>query len=518
MTLPLSSRITHLVSLISYHSSRLTLLNAFKISLFIFCVLGMLSFLCWIWPTEPVMLTLNWPSMKLVLQTDDVATPPAEETVLPVPSAAVTSDSLGMTPAAVAEVVVAPALETAEEVEELVEAPMPLVDLPEGVDPAGIFFPDNDITYLDPFFRALDQSNDKHVRIIHYGDSQIEEDRISAKLRNNMQEKFGGWGTGLQPAMRRYSKPTLKQTTYPELPYSLLFGKQTYSAKDGFYGPMMQVSRVNGKATIDFKPSRMTNYAHSRRFDHIGVLADGHGSIEVVTPDSTYCLTLQDTLFESMQQFYADLPLPVVEAKVIFKGQWNVYGLMLDGQYGVNVDNIPMRGYSGITFNRNKPESMSPFFDQQNVSLIIFQFGGNSVPGLKSDRSIAEYKERIGDAIDYFHRIAPEACILMIGPSDMATIVNGRKQTYPFLPKVVKALREAALSHHAAYWSLYDAMGGWGSMLQWVKARPQLAGEDYVHFTRKGADKMADCLNELLMEHYHNYRQRQTSTPIDHAE
>ena len=37
---------------------------------------------------------------------------------------------------------------------------------------------EHDLTYFDGFFEALDSARLKHVRILHYGDSQIDEDRF----------------------------------------------------------------------------------------------------------------------------------------------------------------------------------------------------------------------------------------------------------------------------------------------------------------------------------------------------
>ena len=48
-------------------------------------------------------------------------------------------------------------------------------------------------------------------------------------------------------------------------------------------------------------------------------------------------------------------------------------------------------------------------------------------------------------------------------------------------------------------------MGGWGSIINWVKARPQLAGPDYIHFTPLGAKKIAQLLYDTLHLYYHFY-------------
>ena len=53
---------------------------------------------------------------------------------------------------------------------------------------------------------------------------------------------------------------------------------------------------------------------------------------------------------------------------------------------------------------------------------------------------------------------------------------------------LVTIQRRVALSHGAAFWSTFDAMGGEGSMARWVKAQPQLGGGDLTHPTPLGAE------------------------------
>lgn len=61
---------------------------------------------------------------------------------------------------------------------------------------------------LDPFFSQLDGLLDGSVartRILHFGDSQIENDRMTALIRYRLQKQFGGSGTGLVQAIPLYS-------------------------------------------------------------------------------------------------------------------------------------------------------------------------------------------------------------------------------------------------------------------------------------------------------------------------
>ncbi len=53
---------------------------------------------------------------------------------------------------------------------------------------------------LDGFFEALIQEKDNAlVRVAHYGDSQLEGDRVTVHIRKNLQAKFGGGGLGFVP-------------------------------------------------------------------------------------------------------------------------------------------------------------------------------------------------------------------------------------------------------------------------------------------------------------------------------
>ena len=70
-------------------------------------------------------------------------------------------------------------------------------------NPDRIYLPNDDYTFFDPVFRAFERARKegKTLRVAHYGDSQIELDRISSNLREALQTRFGGRGTGMFPAL-----------------------------------------------------------------------------------------------------------------------------------------------------------------------------------------------------------------------------------------------------------------------------------------------------------------------------
>jgi lysophospholipase L1-like esterase len=201
-----------------------------------------------------------------------------------------------------------------------------------------------------------------------------------------------------------------------------------------------------------------------------------------------------------------NLPEPIDRFSLRFSGTGEVYGIAADGVSGVAVDNIPFRGSSGTFFNTLDSALMTSMFKALNTKLIILEFGGNMMPSIRSEKAVKAYRNRMSEQIAWLRKICPEAKILLIGPSDMSTKVNGRLCTYPYLDPMVEALKETALYNGAAFWNMYEVMGGPNSMMEWVKHSPALAAPDYVHFTPKGAERIAALFCETLMIYYDYYR------------
>ena len=86
-----------------------------------------------------------------------------------------------------------------------------------------IFLSENGRENLHRFFDKLQQvANEKaKIHVLHYGDSQIEGDRMTAYIRQMIQIQFGGNGPGLVPAVNVYNTISFKQS------YSANFDRYT---------------------------------------------------------------------------------------------------------------------------------------------------------------------------------------------------------------------------------------------------------------------------------------------------
>lgn len=184
--------------------------------------------------------------------------------------------------------------------------------------------------------------------------------------------------------------------------------------------------------------------------------------------------------------------------RIDFKGKGEVYGISLESDRGIMVDNIPMRGCAGTIFTSLSSKQLKDYFSQTSTRLIIMQFGGNVMPYTEEEKDVTQYVRRIRTQVQLMKRLAPNSSILFVGPSDMIERKNGQLQTYAMLPLMEQSLHAMAVEEQIGYFSIFEAMGGAGGMIKWKEQG--LAGSDYVHFTRKGADKVGELLAQWLLK------------------
>ena len=189
----------------------------------------------------------------------------------------------------------------------------------------------------------------------------------------------------------------------------------------------------------------------------------------------------------------------------------DIYGLSLESSTGIAVDNISMRGGSGTSFGALDYIPFKPMIDSLNPKLLLLQYGGNTVPYIKDEKAANGYGAQFRRQIDYLKKLMPGVSVIVIGPGDMSTKVEGEMQSYPNLVFVRDALRKAAFDAGAGFFDIYEAMGGHNSMIEWAEAEPALAAPDYVHFAPRGAKIIAEAFIKSFMADYEAYRKAQVN-------
>ncbi|MFT4754814.1 MAG: hypothetical protein ACI9GM_000132 [Salibacteraceae bacterium] len=367
----------------------------------------------------------------------------------------------------------------------------------------------NNRSSMASLFEALEvtkSTKKTKVRIMHFGDSQIEGDRITGIIRSAIQKEYGGIGAGLVPPVEAVPNAAIKQTNSENWNRFTLFGRVDTNIDHKRYGPLCSFGMFTyptdtaftetRTAWVQFEPSKMT-YFKTRKFNQVKMFY-GHNSqafiAKVIAGDST---EIDSRIVASNEGFgqldwHFDTTPNKLRFEFLAKKSPEFYAFSFEGDYGVTVDNIGLRGSSGTLFKRLDGLQLKGFMQSQPIELIILQYGGNTVPYITTEEKAIKYGKWFKSQITYLMRINPNAAFIIIGPSDMATKVNGNYMTYPFLPSVRDALKTAAFESGAGYWDLYEVMGGKNAMISWVEAEKPLAAKDYIHFNNLGTRKVSE--------------------------
>ncbi|MCO5270007.1 MAG: hypothetical protein M9897_14055 [Brumimicrobium sp.] len=371
------------------------------------------------------------------------------------------------------------------------------------------------------FFTQLHLANSKKVRILHYGDSQIEGDRFTSFLRQRLQEQFGGYGPGFIPAVNTINSMSFTQTYSPNFIRYTNYGGGALKQSSN-YGILNTVGRFTPEDTIKsvVKNDSIKSLPPSKAWVEIipGKVAFGRSKVFTniymhYTDAYTKCLVKvfvngenirNDSLISDGKYHIYTLNLATTPENVRFEFEAvtspTFLGYSLEGGNGILVDNIAMRGSSGTFFGKINQGLAKRIYDEQNVDLFIMQFGGNSVPYIKDSTDAANMASFFKGQLQVIKRLRPNAAIIVIGPSDMSTLVEGEYTTYPILPYYIECMKKRTKEVGGAYFDLYEAMGGKDAMVAWVEN--DLAANDYIHFSVKGAKIAAQKFYDAFMAAY----------------
>jgi len=370
---------------------------------------------------------------------------------------------------------------------------------------------------LSHFFQALNTSKkQKHkTRIAYFGDSMIEGDLISQDLRSCMQDVFGGFGVGFVPItsiVAGFRSSVIHSfdgwTTYNLLekpPANHVLGISGY----GFVPNTINPDDTSNTVNESWVKYVAVNKKHINKFYETKLLygkSDDQNS--VVINGSRYSLKGENTV----NQIIIDDPNSSQSIKATFqcKTPMDVFGFSMESDSGVFVDNFSFRGNSGMPITKVLQSVYSGTNNCLNYDLIILEYGLNAVDPKITDFSW--YERGMNNVIKHIQASFPNTSILLISVGDKSYRKDGVYETDPSVPILVETQKRMAKNNKIAFWSLYDAMGGNGSMVKWVEGDTVLANKDYAHFNFKGAHKVGKLLFAKLMSEYKEFNNKNASS------
>ncbi|MBD5320113.1 MAG: hypothetical protein HDS07_04350 [Bacteroides sp.] len=330
------------------------------------------------------------------------------------------------------------------------------------------------------------------ARIAVLGDSYIEGDIMTQDLREMMQDAFGGNGPGFVAVDPAYGN--FRQT----VSMGKSSGWSTSTAKSKFDSRYMPITQIYNKSTGNAKAS----FKGSQKMKHTGrwnksqflFIAPNNTTVTLTTDNGSRTFDVRGAA-DSVQCLSMSGPTSKFDVSVSGAGLVSL-GTWLSDSTGVAVDNMSMRGVSGLTLSNlgsRLSQQMNRFVP---YDLIILEFGINAMSA--SQKNYDAYSRRMQKVVETVRRCYPRADIILMGIGDRGQKRGGDYHSMSVCQTMVDAQREAARNAHCLFYDTRESMGGEDAIVDWV--RRGLANKDYIHLNIKGGRELAKPLFNAIRQ------------------
>lgn len=337
--------------------------------------------------------------------------------------------------------------------------------------------------------QALANRQTRPARIAVIGDSYIEGDILTMDIRRLLQSQYGGSGVGYVPAWSHVAgfRTSVKQNSNGWTEHDIRKNaKDEYKSLAGEYF-------TAASATASTAYAGMTDKKGLSQWDNTRFMfvTPSAGTITITTDsgDHTFDVTASDSI-----QTVA-VPGTTTGAKINagIKGLL-AFGVFLDSNNGVLVDNMSLRGNSGITHRNISPKLAQQMRKDVDYDMIIVEYGINALSSQQKDYS--GYQKLMEQSIARIKECYPKADIVMLGIGDRGQKINGTVQSVPTSQNMVDAQRNAARNSGVLFWDTREAMGGENAVITWREKG--MINPDYIHLNAKGGAELGRLFVESL--------------------
>lgn len=346
---------------------------------------------------------------------------------------------------------------------------------------------------------ALKNRNKKVVRIAMIGDSYIEGDILTMDLRESLQNIYGGSGVGYMPA---HSDLTGFRTTVSQS----CSGWQKHDIRKNMREEMKtlpgEYCTAAGPAKTTYKGVDRKPYLNRWNTTTVLAKAPSGGSITLSTDSSSQTLQIPaDGKVHSLT-----INENTASANLTATAGVEVFGVYMNDNKGITVDNMSLRGNSGITHRALAVDLAHQMRPDVDYDLIIVEYGMNALNSKQSNYS--GYQKLMKQTISRLKDCYPNADILFMGIGDRGQKLAGAFKSIPTSQHMTDAQRDAARSTGVLFWDARQAMGGDGAAVRWREEG--LVNPDYIHLNHKGGKRFSDLLFKAIQRNLNNTNTKKT--------
>lgn len=365
---------------------------------------------------------------------------------------------------------------------------------------------------LNPFFEklALLRKGKLHrVTVLHIGDSHIQPDSMTSRIREPLHDLFGDGGRGLcfpyrlagtnGPGDYRITSNVSwegRRSVRTDIP--LPVGLSGYTIRSDKENAVLDVTLLSGACASS------PGYG----FDTVVVLHEKgpHAYDLSVSDEAGGEVAKKETLLDGDQDMASKFAFAgagchasIVSAKTGDEQNYTqIYAISLERRgRGVVYHSVGVNGASFEHFSRS--EYFARHVGFLKPDLVIVSLGTNSAYGGSFHET--EVFGHIETLYKEIRSASPNGTLLFVTPPDSAA--PRKKQIKANVLKVRNLITEFCSRRRIAYWDFYGIMGSYGSISKWRKNK--LVQPDMVHFTRAGYELQGTLLFEAILQGYRAY-------------
>ncbi len=371
---------------------------------------------------------------------------------------------------------------------------------------------------MDKFYASLTKTAAKHpgaiTRILYHGDSLVASDYVTNTVRRKLQRQFGDAGHGfvvMADPWPAYFHNDIFRFASRGFQVSRVVGPYI---PDGMYG----VGGVSFKAPpgvrARFGTMEKGEFGRNVSLFQLLYLKQPHGGQLKINVDGKPH-TVIDTAAEEKSSgvFSVEVEDGHHLFEVVTAGAFTrTFGVVLERKVpGVVLDAIGIQGARLRFLDKQDDAHWAEQLQLRQPNLIVYQFGANE-SGDGFAYSMEDYHRTMAEVLNQAMRAVPDAGCLVMAAMDRARKQGDYLITVPIIPHIVKEQEAVAKEVGCAFWSTYEAMGGNGSMANWV--RRGIAQADMTHPTGYGAQILGNWVFQALMQGYNDYQKRRAQGAV----
>jgi lysophospholipase L1-like esterase len=379
-----------------------------------------------------------------------------------------------------------------------------------GVCPGGLCQPEALTGVFEALAATEAGTQDRPVHILQIGDSHTAGDRITGKLRVDLQQRFGRAGRGVMPPGVPWDGYAPYQVTVAQRGWLMETAPLQSGAPSGFQRMGLAGVRAVGLRDavmgFDLEPGAGAT--------GVGVCGrsglDGRGVV-VEAGGVGREMDLGDGVAEVCRTLTFAGPMSSVRLRAAGEGAVIDTVRLVGEERGVTVSNLGRVGASLRDLAARDEAIVAAELNAARPDLIVIAFGTND--GFDDGLDAGAYETLLRGQIARMRRLTPGASLMLLGAPDAQRSgttngcgADGLRAPPPNMAVVRDVQRRVAADLGVAFWDWHGRMGGDCSADRLALGAEPLMRGDRVHFTSAGADWIGGILTGDLMAAYDRWK------------